>query len=383
MIKIDIPYSTQWVDDDDIKAVGKILNSRWITQGPKIDEFEEKLAKYVGARYAIAVSSGTAALNIACLIGGIGPEDEVIVPTLSFVATSNCVLYCGASPVLVDVYKDTLTINVEEVKKKITKRTKAIIAVDFAGHPAEWHSLAKIAKKSNLLLIADSAHALGSIYQGKNVGSIADITTFSFHPVKTITTGEGGAITTDNKVFAEKARQIRNHGIIKSNSYSKRFGGWYYQIERLGYNFRITDFQAALGISQLKKIESFIKRRRQIWRRYNEAFSKLEGLILPIEEEGCFCAWHLYPICIKKAGARISRRQVYDKLRQLGIGVQVHYLPIHLLSLYKKLLGHKKGDFPVAESYYDQALSLPLFPSMSNFDQTKVIQSLKSILNKK
>src|SRR3990170_7643571 len=246
-----IPYGHQSIDKSDIQAVVQVLKSDRITQGPIIDKFENALAKFVGAKYAVCVSSGTAALHAACIASGIESGDEVIVPTLSFLATANCVLYCGAKPVLVDVYDDTLTINVEETKKKITEKTKAIIAVDFAGHPAGWDKLKELAKKYNLILIDDAAHAVGSQYQGKMIGSIVDLTCFSFHPVNTITTGEGGAITTNNKVYFERLKRLRHHGIYKNSILSKKYGGWFYQINELGYNYRMTDIQAALGISQL------------------------------------------------------------------------------------------------------------------------------------
>src|SRR3989344_5230791 len=331
-IKKLIPYSKQWINHEDITEVVKVLKSDWITQGPKIEEFEKTLARYVSAKYAVAVSNGTAALHLACLVAGIGPSDEVIIPTLSFVATANCVLYCGAKPVLVDVYEDTLTINVEDVENKITKKTKAIIAVDFAGHPADWDKLKELAKKHNLILIDDAAHALGSKYRGKMIGSIADFTCFSFHPVKIITTGDGGAVITNNKNYYEKLLSLKHHGIVKTQNLSKKYGDWYYDIKELGFNYRLTDIQASLGISQLKNINSHIKRRRSIWQRYQKALDSNHLIKLPTEKEGCFCAWHIFPIKFNLEVMKKNRRQVFDELKDAGIRVQVHYIPIHLLS---------------------------------------------------
>lgn len=373
-----IPYGHQSISNKDISAVSDVLQTDWITQGPTVARFEKKLASYVNSKYAVAVSSGTAALHLACLAAGIGPGDEVIVPTLSFVASVNCVLYCGAKPVLVDVYEDTLTINVEETKKKITKKTKAIIAVDFAGHPADWDKLKRLSKKYNLTLIDDAAHALGSKYRDKMIGSIGELTTFSFHPVKTITTGEGGAITTDKKEFYEKLIRLRHHGIYKSDSLGKKYGSWFYDIKDLGYNFRLTDIQAALGISQLAKIDKFIKRRREMWQRYNKAFDKTRKLILPMEKGNYSCAWHIYPIRI--ISNKITRKEFFDKLTTAGIGVQVHYTPIHLFNFYKRKFNYQKGSFPVAEKYYKSTLTLPLFPDLKPQDQDHIIRKVKEAL---
>lgn len=374
-----IPYSRQWVDEDDIEEVIEILRSDFVTQGPKITEFEKALAAYVGAKYAVAFSSGTAALHGACSVVGISDGDEVIAPTLSFVASANCVLYCQGKPVLVDVSNQSLTIDVSKIEEKITKKTKAIIAVDFAGHPADWDKLKKLAKKNNLVLIDDAAHALGSKYQNRPIGSIADMTVFSFHPVKTITTGEGGAVTTNNWQFWQKLSAFRNHGMLKSAKLVKDNGGWFYDIASLGYNYRMTDMQAALGISQLGKIDRFIKRRRKIWQKYNQAFGGIRGLVLPREQADCFCAWHLYTLRIDEKVLGKSRREIFDKLRKVGVGVQVHYIPIHMHSLYFQKFGYRKGDFPVAEQYYKEAISLPLFPKMTKNEVGFVIDAVKNV----
>jgi len=374
-----IPYGRQLIGDDEIKSVISVLKSDWLTQGPMILEFEKKIAGFVNSKYAVSVSNGTAALHLACLAAGIGPGDEVIAPTLSFVASANCILYCGAKPVLVDVCEDTLTINVEEIEKKISKKTKAIIAVDFAGHPADWNKLAKIAKKYNLVLIDDAAHAIGSKYQKKPIGSIADLTTFSFRPVKTITTGEGGAITTNNKNYFEKLQTLRHHGYYKNAKLNKKYGTWYYQINKLGFNYRLTDIQAALGISQLKKMTQFIKRRREIWQKYNQVFSDTEELILPIELNGCYSAWHIYPIRLKDKFIK-KRRQIFDFLKKAGIGVQIHYIPIHNFNYYRQKYNYHSRDFPVAENYYKSTITLPMFPALKPKDQDYIIRKVIEVL---
>jgi len=374
-----IPYTHHYIDQKDIVEVTSVLKSDWITQGPKIREFEQKLANYVGTKYAVVFSSGTAALHGACAACKIGPGDEVIVPTLSFVASANCVLYMGATPILVDIDSDWLTIDIKAVEKKVGRNTRAIIGVDFAGLPAKWNLLRRIADKNKLILIDDASHALGSKLKNKRIGSIADLTVFSFHPAKIITTGEGGAVTTSNKIFYERLLRFRHHGILKNEKLNKKYGAWYYEVQDVGYNFRITDFQAALGISQLTKIDKFIKTRRRIWQKYNHAFSRIDELILPREQNGCFCAWHIYPIRLNDR-AKKSRRQVFDFLRKAGIGVQVHYIPIHLFNLYKHKFGYKRGDFPVTEKYYDSALTLPLFPALKLAQQDYVIRKVKEVL---
>ena len=374
-----IPYSHQLITEDDINAVVKTLKSDFITQGPRVGEFEGALARYVEAKYAIAVTNGTSALHAACLAIGIQPGDEVIVPTLSFAASANCVLYCKGTPVLVDIDEDTLTINVEEAEKRITKKTKAIIAVDFAGHPADWKKLKLLAKKYDIFLISDASHALGSKYRNKPIGSIADCTIFSFHPVKTITTGEGGAITTNNKNLYKKLKQICNHGIVRNEKLVRRIGGWFYDIDSLGYNFRFTDIQASLGLAQLNKIDKFIQKRRDLWRAYKQALKGINWIKLPSEKKGYYSAWHLYPIRINRKLLGMNRKTLYEKLKKRGIVTQVHYKPIHLHSYYKRYFGYKSGDFPVAEKYASECLSLPLFPALTRKNHEYIIKILKNI----
>lgn len=374
-----IPYGRQWIDNSDIQAVAKVLRSGWITQGPTIDFFEAKIAAKVSAKYAVAVSNGTAALHAACFAAGIGPGDEVIVPALTFTASANCVLFCGGTPVLCDIDPATLTIDSPKIENKITPKTKAIIAVDFAGHPADWDKLKIIAKKHNLILIDDAAHALGAKYKGKTVGSIADLTTFSFHPVKAITTGEGGMVVTNNKNYADKMRLFRNHGITKETKSKKQKAvnpGWYQEMIGLGYNYRITDIQAALGLSQLKKLNRFLLRRQEIALQYIKAFQKIVGIILPPQQKWADHAWHIFPIQFRT----LDRNIIYDKLLKSGIKCQVHYLPIHLHPYYQKKFGLKRGDFPNAERYFSRCLSIPLFPAMTDKMVQRVIREVISLV---
>jgi len=373
-IKI-IPYGHQWVDGKDIKEVVKALKNDWLTQGPKIEEFEKAVAKYCGAKYGVAVSSGTAALHSAYSVAGIKPGDEIITTPLTFAATANMIAVCGAKPVFADVKRDNLNINPKDIRKKITKNTKAIVPVDFAGHPCDYDEILKIAKEHNLLVIEDACHALGAVYKGKKIGSFADMTILSFHPVKHITTGEGGMILTNNKDFYEKLKIFRHHGVVKK----PENGGWYYEIENPGYNYRITDFQCVLGLSQLKKIDKFIKRRREVVAIYNKAFKNIKGIIIPIEKDYAKSAWHLYTIQVQG----VDRRRVFEELHKEGILAQVHYIPLHLQPFYQKKFGYKLGDFPVAEKYYEKAITLPLFPKMTSKDVQYVIKSVKKIMSKK
>jgi UDP-4-amino-4,6-dideoxy-N-acetyl-beta-L-altrosamine transaminase len=366
-----IPYGRQFIDNSDVKAVSKTIRSGWITQGPTIEFFETKIAQKVGAKYAIAVANGTAALHAACFAAGIGPGDEVIVPTLTFTASANCVLFCNGTPVLCDIDPTTLTIDLHDAERKITKKTKAVIAVDFAGHSAEWDKLRLIAKKHNLILIDDAAHALGTKYKGKPIGTLADLTTFSFHPVKAITTGEGGMIVTNNKDYFDKMRLFRNHGIIKPINHP----AWYQEMVEMGYNYRITDIQTSLGLSQFRKLDKFLHRRQEIALKYIQAFEKIKDIILPPHENWSTHAWHIFPIQFKS----LDRNAIFDKLLKSGIKCQVHYLPIHLHPYYQKKLGYRKGDFPNAEKYFSRCLTIPLFAAMDQKMVNKVIQEIVKV----
>lgn len=373
-----IPYGRQWIDKKDIAEVVKVLKSDWLTQGSKVEEFEKAVAKYCQAKYAVAFSSGTAALHAAYFAIGLKKEDEIITSPLTFAATANTAVFFGAKPVFADIDIETLNINPEEIEKKITKKTKAITAVDFAGHPCDYDKIFKIAKKHNLLVIEDAAHSLGSEYKGKKIGSLADLTVFSFHPVKNITTGEGGMVLTDRKDFYDKMKAFRHHGINKK----PELGGWYYEIETPGQNYRLTDIQSALGLSQLKKIGKFIAKRREIAKQYSRELKNIKEIILPQEKDFVKTAWHIYPIQLKLEKLKAGRRTIFDKLRKQGIGVQVHYMPLHLHPFYKNNYGYKKGDFPIAEKYYERAVTLPLFPKMTSQEIRKVISAVKKIISR-
>ena len=367
-----IPYGHQWISADDIKEVVRVLKSDWLTQGPKIEEFEKAVAKYCGSKYAAAVSSGTAALHAAYFAAGLKKGDEVITTPLTFAATSNMLVFCGAKPVFADIERDTLNIDPSEIIKKINAKTKAIVIVDFAGNPCDFDKISKIAKDNNLLVIEDACHALGAEYKGKKIGSFSDMTILSFHPVKHIATGEGGMILTNNKDFYEKIKIFRHHGAKKK----PEKGGWYYEIKKPGFNYRITDMQCALGLSQLRKLNKFLQRRKEIAKTYNKAFKNIEKITLPVEKNYAKSAWHIYPVQVKGT----DRRRAFDALSKQGVGVQVHYLPLHLQPFYQKEFDYKKGDFPLAEQYYERAITLPLFPKMTNKDIQYVIKSVKKTL---
>ncbi len=372
-----IPYGKQSIDEDDIAEVVKVLKGDWLTCGPKVAEFEEKLAEYCGAKYAVAVNSGTGALELSYMAIGLKPGDEVITTPLTFAATSNAFIYLGAKPVFVDIDAGSLNIDIGLIEQAITPQTKAIAIVDFAGRPCEFDKINEIAQKHNLFVVADGAHAIGASYKGRRVGGLVDFTTFSFHPVKAITTGEGGAVLTNSKEFYEKMKVLRHHGVVKKPEQ----GGWCYQIEEPGHNFRITDFQCALGISQLKKLDKFIAKRRDIVQKYNQAFKGIKEIILPSEGEDMKSAWHIYPIQFDLAKLKVGRKELFDSFKEQGIGVQVHYMPLHLHPFYQKAFGYKQGDFKVAEKYYEQAITIPLYPTMTDEEVEKVIATVKALVS--
>ena len=374
-----IPYSHQYIDASDIAEVIGVLKSAWITQGPKIKEFESALCKYTGAKYAVAVSSGTAALHIAVFAAGIEKGDEVITSPLTFAASANCILYCGGKPIFADIKTPTANIDPAEIVRRINKKTKAVIPVHFAGRPAELEEIRNIAKRHNLIVIEDAAHALGAEYRGSKIGSCkhSDMAVFSFHPVKSITTGEGGAILTNSKKLYERLSILRNHGITKDGSRfarrdPRKTGRWYYEQQYLGFNYRITDIQSALGVSQLKKLDGFLKRRGDIARIYDKALSAVSQVELPAREKHVKSAWHLYPIRIKRA---INRKKVFDALRAKGIGAQIHYIPVYTHPHYQRL-GYNKGLCPKAEAFYEREISIPLYPAMKREDIKYVIDVL-------
>lgn len=370
-----IPYGKQTIDQDDIQAVVDVLQSDFLTTGPKIAEFEQTVADYVGAKYAVAISNGTSALHAACFAAGIGPGDEVITTPLTFAASANCVLYCGGTPVFADVDPKTYNIDPEDIQRKITDRTKAIIAVHLAGQPCDMDAIHSIAREHGLIVIEDGAHALGSVYRGKKVGSMSDMTTFSFHPVKPITTGEGGMIVTDNEDFYKKMILFRSHGITRDDSMMTRNDGpWFYQQFDLGYNYRITDIQCALGCSQMKKLDRFLARRKEIVARYNEAFADCDNIITPYQLSDTESGWHLYIVQVKNC----DRRQVFEAMREKGIGVNVHYIPVYMHPYYQEH-GYENVHCANAEEIYSHIISLPLYPGLTSEQQDYVIDTLKSL----
>jgi len=375
-----LPYGHQYIDKEDIQAVESVLKSDWLTQGPEVMEFEKNVVERVGAKYAVATSSGTAALHTACFAAQIGKGDEAITTPITFVASSNCVLYRGGSPVFADIKMDTYNIDPEDIKRKITKNTKAIIPVDYTGQPADLDEIKEIAEKHSLIVIEDASHALGATYKGRKVGSISDMTVFSFHPVKLITTGEGGMVVTNNKEFYDRMKMFVTHGITKEKD--KLFdyqGPWYYEMQYLGYNYRLTNVQCALGISQLKKLDKFIKRRREIVSMYNKGLKDIEEIILPFKKPDVKSSWHLYMIRLKLDKLKVSRRQVFEALRAENIGVHVHYIPVYLQPFYQKL-GYKRGLCPNAERYYEEAITAPIFPAMADEDVKDVIKAIKKVI---
>lgn len=372
-----IPYGRQTIEEDDIQAVVDVLRSDYLTTGPKIAEFEKMVADYVGAKYAVAISNGTSALHAACFAAGIQAGDEVITTPLTFAASSNCVLYCGGTPVFADVDPKTYNIDPEDIRRKITDKTKAIIAVHLAGQPCDMDEIHKIAKEHDLLVIEDGAHALGSVYKGKKVGTLSDMTTFSFHPVKPITTGEGGMIVTDNEEFYQKMMLFRSHGITRDeNLMTRNDGSWFYQQLNLGYNYRITDIQCALGCSQMKKLDRFLARRKEIVARYNEAFADCENIIIPYQLPETESGWHLYIVQVKNC----DRRKVFEALREHGIAVNVHYIPVYMHPYYQEH-GYKDVHCRNAEEVYSHIISLPLYPTLTEEQQQYVIETLKYVIN--
>lgn len=370
---MEIPYATQWIDEEDIQAVTRVLCSDYLTTGPEVEKFEKAVASYTGAQYGVAVANGTAALHIACMAIGLQRGDEVITTPMTFAASANCILYCGARPVFADIDPVTYNISPESVRSCITKKTKAIIPVHYAGQPCDMDIINKIAKEHNLAVIEDSAHALGAEYKGRKIGAISDLTCFSFHPVKHITTGEGGMVMTNNKKLYDKLLLYRSHGISKDIQLlgKENEGPWYYEQLELGYNYRISDIQCALGISQLKKLSMFLERRLEIMNAYNDAFQNNKNIILPIQAEGCSSSWHLYVIQVPEE----KRRDIFDKLRDAGIEVNVHYIPVYMHPYYQKN-GYDKVCLEGAEKLYRRIISLPMYPGLSSLQQNYVIENV-------
>ncbi len=369
-----LPYGRQIVDEEDIRAVADVLRSDWLTTGPMVERFEETVCRYVGAPYGVAVSSGNAALHAAMFALGVAPGDEVIVPAMTFAATANCVVYQGAKPVFADVDPATLLLEPDTVEALITPRTKAVIGVDYAGQPCDWEALRQVADRHGLALVADSCHALGATLRGRRVGSLADITCFSFHPVKHITTGEGGMAVTADGALARRMRLFRNHGISTSAAQREKAGEWFYEMTELGCNYRLTDIQCALGMSQMRKLETWLARRRELAALYGSllASSREEPAARPLDiKPGVESAWHLYVI------RHPQRDAVFRTMRARGIGVNVHYVPVHLHPYYREHWGTGPGLCPAAEAAYAEILTLPLWPGMEDRDVTHVVSLLR------
>jgi perosamine synthetase len=376
-----LPYGRQQIEDDDVAAVVAALRSDWLTTGPKVGEFEEAFAEMTGARHSVAVSNGTAALHAAIFALDIGPGDEVIVPAMTFAASANCVVYQGGTPRFADVDGTTLLIDVESVEQLVSPRTRAIVAVDYAGQPCDYDGLKAIADRHGIALVADAAHSLGASYRGRRVGTLADLSTFSFHPVKHLTTGEGGMITTDDDALAGRMRAFRNHGITSDHRQRTQTGAFFYEMVALGYNYRLTDFQCALGLSQLAKVPRFLAARRAIASRYHRAFAGLVGARPVHVRNDVEHAYHLFPILLDPDALSADRATVFAALVAEGIGVNVHYIPVHLHPFYRERFNLTRGLCPVAEAAYDQLLTLPLFASMSDDDVEDVIVATTRVVS--
>lgn len=384
MTKEFIPYGKQFLDDNDIEAVSEVLRSDWLTTGPVVEKFEAALAARVGAKYCAVFNSGTAALHAAYHAAEVGSGDEVITTPITFAATANAALYLGAKPIFVDIAADSYNIDHAGIEAAITSKTKVIAPVDMTGIPAALDEIKVIAKKHDLVVVEDASHALGAMYKGKPVGSISDMTVFSFHPVKHITTGEGGAVTTNNEEYYYKLKRFRSHGIVKERDAFKEAytepennGPWYHEQQELGYNYRLSDINCALGLSQLEKLDYFLKRRREIAGRYNKAFLGNDKLLTPTLPQGELslnnAAWHLYVIRLTDEAP--PRKEVVKRLYQQGIGTQVHYIPVYWHPYYQAL-GYKKCLCPNSEEYYRSCLSLPIYPAMDDKDVSQVIETV-------
>jgi len=371
-----LPYGHHTIDEEDITAVVDVLRSDWITQGPKIEKFERAVADYCDAKFGVAFSSGTAALHASCRVAGLEPGDEAITTPLTFIATANAVVYCGAKPVFADIDSDTLNIDPAAVERQITPKTKVVIPVDFAGCPADLDPILFLAKKNNLIVVEDACHALGAEFKERKIGSISHITVLSFHPVKHITTGEGGMVLTDDKMFAERLRKLRHHGIIYNDSQKP----WQYEISDLGYNYRLSDIHCALGISQLHKLDGQLSRRHEIAEHYRQAFFGLKGISLPPIRADVKHGWHLFIALLNLDKLTVDRDCILEALRAENIGTTLHYSLVHFHLLYKERFGFTEGTCPVAEAKSPRMITLPLFSSMTDKDVRDVIDALVKVL---
>src|SRR4051812_48894045 len=370
-----LPYGRQSISEEDIQAVVDVLRGDWLTTGPAVQQFETDLAAHTGGTHAVAVTSGTAALHVAYAAAGIKPGDEVVASPMTFVATAATAALFGAKVVFADVEPDTGNLSVEAAKAAVTDRTKVVAAVDYAGHPAELDALAEVAHHAGALLLEDAAHSVGGSWQGRAVGSIADLTTFSFFPTKNLTTAEGGAVVTPREDLLDRARKFRNHGLVRDRA-EQRYpdeGGWHQEVHEFGLNYRLPDVLCALGSSQLTRLAEFKKRRAEIHARYNAALADVDGVATPPSRPGADPVWHLYPLRVLEG----RRKALFEHLRGVGIGVQVNYIPVYWHPVFEDL-GYRRGLCPNAEAYYEQELSLPLFPSLTDADVDRVVDAVRA-----
>lgn len=370
-----IPYSTQCIEDDDINAVAKALKGEYLTGGETVSEFEEKMAQYVGAKYAVAVSSGTAALHAACAAAGMGEGDELVTTPITWISSANAAFYCGGRPIFADIDKDTYNIDPVEIEKNITKQTKIIIPVHYAGQPCDMDQIHEIAERHQLTVIEDAAHAIGAEYKGAKIGSLSDMTIFSFHPVKQMTTCEGGMVTTNSEELYEKLKLFRAYGMVKTKEKMDREGPWFSEQCSLGYNYRLSDVQCALGISQLGKIDRFVSRRREIAHIYDEELKNIKGLVLPKQSKDRISSYHLYPVLVDAD----KRKKLYLQFREAGIGIGVHYYPVYKNAYYQQN-GYNNVCCKAGEDFYTRELSLPVHYRISDNDLDYIIETVKKLL---
>jgi perosamine synthetase len=374
-----IPYGHQFIDDNDIKSVVDVLRSDWLTQGPTVELFERALAHFFGARYAVTLSSGTAALHASYFAAGLQASDEIMTSPITYISTANAARFLGCRIKFIDIEPETANIDASLIDEQVAVNTRAIVPVDFAGQPADLREIKSISREHNLIVIEDACHAIGAEYQGAKVGNVSDLTIFSFHPVKNMTTGEGGAVLTNNRDFYERLLIFRNNGVTRSEEINETYGPWYYEVGHLGLNYRLTDLQCALGLSQLRKLDSFIRRRREIVSHYDQAFRGVDEVEPLVEKRDRLAAWHIYVIKLNQKRTANARKEVFLKLRRAGIGVQVHYIPVYWQPYYQKL-GYAKGLCTVAEAYYESAITLPVFPSMTDEQVEKVVEEVQRAL---
>jgi UDP-4-amino-4,6-dideoxy-N-acetyl-beta-L-altrosamine transaminase len=376
-----IPYGRQYLDDDDVRAVVEALKSDWLTQGPRIDAFEEAVASYCGARWGVAFSSGTAALHAACACLDLSPGDEVVTSPITFLASANAPYHCGAKPVFADVEEDTVNLSPASLEAVVTPRTRAVIPVHFAGHCCDMDAIQDVARRHSLTVVADAAHALGAEYRGRKVGELSEMAVLSFHPVKHITTGEGGMVLGECPDLRKRLQSFRHHAIVRDPSRLQRDeGAWYYEMRAPGFNYRITDVQCALGLSQLEKADRFIARRRELAALYDSLLAESDLVRTPAVREDCRAVYHIYVARLNPERLSISRREVFEKMREAGIGCQIHYIPVHLQPFFASHLGTAPGDCPEAERYYEQCLTLPLFYTLKDDEVRFVSRTLLEIL---